>query len=125
MTADGRLYIPARVLVASVFMVLGGERLLIGTGLLESAESFSAGVLIISALELLAGVLVAIGIQVRWIAAAMAILMLIDAVASHPFWSVAGAEAHGQLLHFAKNISIVGGLLLLVTLDRSHRDGTT
>jgi len=121
--ADGYLYIAARILVASIFIVIGGERLLVGAGLLESTDSFSAGVLVISALECLAGILVAIGVQVRWIAAIMAVLLIADAVASHPFWAVPGAELHDQLLHFAKNFAIVGGLLLLIDMEQRRRVG--
>ena len=40
-------------------------------------------------------------------------VLLVDAVLSHPFWTSAGAARGANLLHFAKNLGLVGGLLLL------------
>ena len=40
-------------------------------------------------------------------------ISLADAVLSHPFWTSAGAACGANLLHFAKNLGLVGGLLLL------------
>ena len=37
----------------------------------------------------------------------------LDALLSHPFWSLAEPERSAQLLHFMKNACMVGGLLLL------------
>ncbi|MGB1581567.1 MAG: quinol oxidase [Nevskiales bacterium] len=112
----------ARVLIASVFIVIGGERLLIGFGLLHYGSDFSAVVLIISALEVLAGLLIALGWQLRILSAIMALLMLADAIGSHPFWAVEAAQVHDQLLHFAKNMAIVGAFLLLVGMDSKNPD---
>ncbi|GEM_PF-3323411 len=113
-----------RILIASIFVVIGGERLLIGFGLLESASSFSTGVLVISGLEVLAGILIAAGWQLRWLASIMALLMLVDAIGSHPFWAVEPEQVHGQLLHFAKNMAIVGAFLLLAGMDMKQRKQT-
>jgi len=46
-------------------------------------------------------------------ALAAAALMVVDAVLSHPFWSLAEPDRSAQLLHFMKNACMVGGLLLL------------
>ena len=40
-----------------------------------------------------------------------ALLMLVDAAMSHPFWKLGGAAQSAQLLHFMKNIAIAGGFL--------------
>ena len=47
------------------------------------------------------------------LALAAAALMLVDALLSHPFWSLAEPGRSAQLLHFRKNACMVGGLLLL------------
>ena len=47
--------------------------------------------------------------------------VLADAVMSHPFWTLHGAEGSAQLLHFMKNIGFIGGLLLLA-LTTSRRN---
>jgi putative oxidoreductase len=72
-----------------------------------------AGALAFGAFELVAGLLIVFGWQLRWVALLMAAFLLIDAFLAHPFWRYTGAEQHGQLLHFLKNVSMVGGLLLL------------
>ncbi|MCI0697618.1 DoxX family protein [candidate division KSB1 bacterium] len=112
------IFIAARVLIASVFVGLGLERLLAAVGILgQGGAPTSAGALAFSAFELIAGFLVMIGWQVRWVASLLAVFLLVDAFISHPFWRYAGAEQHGQLLHFLKNMSSIGGLLLLAWLD--------
>ena len=112
------LLVAARILIPSVFVGLGIERLLIGAGVLDGPE-VSAGALVFSALELVAGILVMIGWNLRTVASLLAIFILADAFMAHPFWNHEAAERHGQLLHFLKNCSTLGGLLMLVWFDRS------
>jgi putative oxidoreductase len=110
------LFITARVLIASVFVGLGFERLLVGAGLLAGAP-VSAGAVVFSAFELIAGLAVMLGWKVRWVASLLALFSLVDAFLAHAFWTYPAAERHGQLLHFLKNLSTLGGLVLLAWLD--------
>ena len=48
-----------------------------------------------------------------------------DAFTAHPFWTHPAAEQHSQLLHFLKNMSTLGGLLLLVWMDGKLRPDRT
>ncbi|WP_440221589.1 DoxX family membrane protein [Dokdonella sp. MW10] len=112
----------ARVLIASVFIVLGAERLLGAAGMGPLAgTSLSNGVLLLSLFELIAGTLIVVGWQVRALALVMAAVLLVDAVLAHPFWRFSGASQHAQLLHFFKNLATIGGLLLLAALGRRTR----
>ncbi|MGB3542550.1 DoxX family protein [Rubrivirga sp.] len=106
------LYVVARVLIASVFIGLGAERLLMAAGVI-SGGPVSAGTVVFSAFELVAGLAIAFGWQVTWVSLIMAAFLVVDAFASHPFWAVEAAERHGQVLHFLKNLAAIGGLLLL------------
>ena len=106
----------ARALMASVFVVMGGWRLLEAW----QGATIPNGTLIFSALELLLGLLLLSGWKLRWIAGVAALLMLADALMSHPFWTLQGAERGAQLLHFMKNTGFIGGLLLLA-LTASRR----
>jgi putative oxidoreductase len=99
----------ARALMASVFVVMGGWRLWSAS----QGATIANGTLIFSGLELALGLLVLSGWKLRWTAALAALLMLADAMMSHPFWTLQGAEHSAQLLHFMKNIGFIGGLLLL------------
>lgn len=115
-------YILARLLLSSVFIGLGGARLLAGLGLIDSGGSvYALGALAFSAFELAAGLAIAVGWRVRVLALLMAGFLVIDAVLSHPFWSHQGAELHAQLLHFLKNLAAIGGLLLLSWVEAGGR----
>lgn len=115
-------YILARLLLSSVFIGLGGARLLAGLGLIDAGGSvYTLGALAFSAFELAAGLAIAIGWRVRVLALLMAGFLVIDAVLSHPFWSHQGAELHAQLLHFLKNLAAIGGLLLLSWVEAGGR----
>lgn len=99
----------ARLLMASVFVVMGGWRLLSAW----QGAVIPNGTLVFSVLELVLGLVVASGWKLAWTATLAALVMLADAIGSHPFWSAAGAERGEQLLHFMKNLGFIGGLLLL------------
>ena len=110
------LFIAARILIPSVFVGLGLERLLIGAGV-AAGPPVSAGAIVFSGFELIAGLLVMLGWKVRWVASLLALFILVDAFLAHAFWAYPVAERHGQLLHFLKNLSTLGGLVLLAWLD--------
>ena len=112
------LFVIGRVLIPSVFVGLGLERLLVGAGVLAGGP-ISTGAVVFSAFELIAGLLVMLGWRVRWIASLLALFIIVDSFLAHAFWTYPVPERHGQLLHFLKNLSTLGGLLLLAWLDRS------
>lgn len=116
------LFIAARILIPIVFVGLGLERLLIAGGVL-AGPPVSAGAVAFSVFELVAGLLVMVGWKVRWVAGLLALFVIVDAFLAHAFWTYPAEQRHGQLLHFLKNFSTLGGLLLLVWLDgkRSSR----
>ncbi|HXV84062.1 MAG TPA: DoxX family protein [Candidatus Binatia bacterium] len=119
---DRRFFIIGRILIASVFVGLGLERLLIGASVFAGAP-VSSGAIAFSTFELIAGLLVMLGWKVRWVATLLALFILVDAFLAHAFWSYPAAERHGQLLHFLKNLSTLGGLVLLAWLDASAASG--
>ena len=65
------------------------------------------------ALELGAGLAIVFGIFTRWAALALAVFTLLAAIIFHNFWAVPEAQKVMQMTHFMKNLSMVGGLLLL------------
>jgi len=44
--------------------------------------------------------------------------MVPTTVAGHPFWELEGAERKAQEIHFAKNLGLIGGLVLVLTKAR-------
>ena len=65
-------------------------------------------------LELGAGILLVVGYKARWAALAIAVFTLLAAVLFHNFWTVTGPARMGEFNNFWKNISIVGGMLMVV-----------
>lgn len=108
--------IAARIMLASVFVVMGGLRLL---GAYQGVPT-PGSMLVLSTLELLLGITIALGWKVRWTAFVAMVLVLADALLSHKFWSLTGGARDAQLLHFMKNISLAGGFLLL-SLVSGHK----
>lgn len=64
-----------------------------------------------------AGIALALGILPRLSAAALAASLVPTTVAGHPYWQETDPQkCKGQRIHFLKNLSLIGGLLL-VALD--------
>jgi len=60
------------------------------------------------------GILLIIGWKARWAAAAMLVFTALAALFFHNFWAVPPDQAQNQMIHFMKNISMIGGLLFVV-----------
>tara|TARA_R110000850_G_scaffold213546_3_gene339567 strand:- start:1069 stop:1452 length:384 start_codon:yes stop_codon:yes gene_type:complete len=110
------LILAARICIPSVFIALGIERIMVYLGIITGPE-FSMGTIAFSAFELAVGLMVAFGWKLRFTAGLLAIFIILDAFISHPFWSVSSIEFHAQYLHFSKNLSAFGGLILLIWFD--------
>ena len=66
------------------------------------------------ALEVICGLMVAIGWKTRLAALALAVYTIVVAFFFHDFWTMsAGREQISQMLHALKNLSIFGGLLFV------------
>jgi putative oxidoreductase len=73
-------------------------------------------VMVNGAVQVGAGVVLALGILPRPAAAVLAASLVPTTLAGHRFWEHADAkERTGQTIHFLKNLSILGGLVLAAT----------
>ena len=63
--------------------------------------------------ELGGAIAIALGWKTRWVAAALALFTIVITPVFHKFWGVPPEEAAMQQIHFMKNVSILGGFLLL------------
>jgi putative oxidoreductase len=63
--------------------------------------------------ELGGAIAIAIGWKTRWAAALMALFLIVITPTFHKFWGISPDEAGLQQIHFMKNVSILGGFLLL------------
>lgn len=64
-------------------------------------------------MELVVAAALIVGFWTRPLALLMAVFTLAAAVLVHHYWTMTGDARHGNFIHFYKNISIIGGLLLL------------
>lgn len=108
----------ARVLLMLLFVLFGYQKLIhfggtvtYMTALGTPLPTFAA--LIAVVLEFFAGLAIVIGYYTRPIALILAVYTLATAIIGHPFWSLSGPEQMAAEINFYKNISIIGGLLLL------------
>jgi putative oxidoreductase len=104
----------ARVLIASLFIVFGFEKI---TGYASSVgymEGYGLPGFLLPlaiAVELGGGLAILLGVFSRWAALALAGFCLVTALVFHTAWSGEGGQ--GQFINFMKNLALAGGLLLL------------
>ena len=68
------------------------------------------------AIELGGGILLAIGFKARWAALAIALFLVPVTFIFHPFWGIPADQVMNQTNHFFKNVSIIGGMLMVFAL---------
>ena len=122
-----------RILIALIFVLSGAGKIsgfegtvgyIASKGLPYPALAAIAAIVV----ELGGGIALILGWKARWAAAAMLLFTVSAAVIFHNFWGVPADQAQNQMIHFMKNISMAGGLLMVIvngsgafSLDRSKR----
>jgi putative oxidoreductase len=104
----------ARILIASLFIVFGIEKITGYAGSVGYMEAYGLpGVLLPFAIaaELGGGLAILLGVFSRWAALALAGFCIVTALVFHTAWSGDGGQ--GQFINFMKNLALAGGLLLL------------
>ena len=109
----------ARILLAQIFIVSGIGKIggFAGTaGFMAGAGLPFAPVLLTLTIapELGGGILLVLGWQARWVAAAFFGFTFLTAMIFHPFWNSDPASIFGQMNNFMKNLAIMGGMLYVV-----------
>jgi putative oxidoreductase len=108
----------ARILLVLLFVIFGWKKL-IGFGGTVAYFSHNGvpmpflAALIAVAMELVAGVAIALGLFTRPLALLMALYTLGTALLGHPFWNLAGTARVEAEINFLKNVGLIGGFLLL------------
>ncbi|MBV9355909.1 MAG: DoxX family protein [Chloroflexi bacterium] len=74
--------------------------------------------------QVVAGALLALGVNPRITAATLALSLIPTTIGGHAFWREDDAARKRQSrVHFNKNLAILGGLLLIVVAPRRRRIG--
>lgn len=108
-----------RILIALIFVLSGAGKIpgfegtvgyISSKGLPFPALAAIAAIVV----ELGGGIALILGWKARWAAAAMLLFTVSAAVIFHNFWGVPADQAQNQMIHFMKNISMAGGLLMVI-----------
>jgi len=71
---------------------------------------------LVAAVELIGGLMVLVGLKARWAAVMLIIFTVLTVVTAHHFWDMTGADFANNLTQALKNLSMIGGLLLVVAV---------
>jgi len=106
-----------RGLLSAIFLMsaLGKLGNFQGTADMMAAKGFPIAPLFLAgaiALELGGGLSVLAGFKARWGAVALIVFLIPTTLTFHNFWAYSGKELEGQMIHFMKNLAILGGLVM-------------
>jgi len=122
---QNNLQLIARILLSSIFVfsfiskITGWE----GTIQFMSAKGIPLpSILILGAIATeLAGALALItGYKMKEAGILLALYLVPTTLIFHNFWAVEGQQFQMQILHFLKNVSIIGGLLLITSISTTN-----
>ena len=110
------LLLVGRVLVGLVFVIYGWDHIV---DIPKWAATFPNRGLapwmayVAAPAEVLGGLFLIFGFATRYTVLVLLFFMIVAAFSSHAFWSVPPAQRGNQGAHFWKNITIMGGLVIL------------
>ena len=112
------LLLVARILLVLLFVLFGWEKLTDfgGTSAYMAAEGLplpTLAAVVVIVMEFFVGLAIVLGFWTRPLALLLALYTLGTALIGHHYWTMAGAERMANMINFYKNLSIIGGLLLL------------
>jgi putative oxidoreductase len=108
----------SRILLMILFIIFGWLKLTNFAGTVTAMEGYGTPMPYLAAIvsvvvEFVFGIALIVGLFTRPIAVIFAVYVLGTAIIGHSYWNMTGAEMMGNEINFYKNISIIGGLLLL------------
>ncbi len=71
---------------------------------------------LVAAVEIICGLMVLVGLKARWGALLLTVLTAFTIIFVHHFWDMSGDAFYSNLTQALKNLSIMGGLLLVVAM---------
>src|SRR5271165_4531255 len=112
------LILLARILLMILFVLYGWSKLTgfsgtVGYMAAEGAPLPTLSTVVAILMEFFVGLLLAVGFYTRPLALLLAVYTLGTALIGHHFWTMVDGDRAANAINFYKNISIMGGLLLL------------
>jgi putative oxidoreductase len=111
--------VAGRTLLALMFIISGYGKITAFAGtagfMASKGIPMTEFALVIAILvELGGGLLLIVGWKARWAALAMFLFIIPTTLIFHNFWAADAAQAQNQMIHFMKNVTIMGGMLYVV-----------
>ncbi|MFC3127528.1 DoxX family protein [Pseudoroseomonas globiformis] len=108
----------ARILLIVLFLVFGWSKLIGYSATVAymaqvGAPMPSLAALVALVVEVFVALAIGLGLWVRPLALLMVLYTLGTGLIGHPFWATEGAVRYNDAVNFYKNLSIIGGFLLL------------
>jgi putative oxidoreductase len=115
---NDELILAARLLLATLFLIFGWRKLRDYTGTVNQMGQLGLPAPMLAAaiatfMELPVAFAVAVGAFTRPAALSLVFYTLATALIAHRYWTVTGADRVDSMDSFYKNVSIMGGYLLL------------
>ena len=112
------LALAGRILIAAIFVISGFGKIggfegvagYIGSKGLPMPQVLAALTIV---LELGGGILLILGYKTRWVAILFFLWLIPTTLIFHRFWGVDPKTAQQMQIHFLKNVSIMGAMLML------------
>jgi putative oxidoreductase len=120
MTARHLTALFARIALSAIFLVSGFAKLSDPAGAVgymnhEGIPNADTLVYVAGLAEICGGLALLFGFLTRVGALGLVAFMIITTYFFHDFWNLAGAEQKTQMVQFMKNLSIMGGLLMIAS----------
>jgi putative oxidoreductase len=127
-------YMLGRILLSLIFVVAGIQKLMdvrATTDMLTATKipipdqivpylggipKYEALAYLVAAIEIICGLTVLIGLKARWGALVLIVFTAGTIILVHHFWDMSGEAFTSNLTDALKNLSIIGGLLLVVAV---------
>ena len=128
------VYTVGRIFLSLVFVVAGVQKLMNIGGIakmladnnvpipeqvvpyLQGIPKYEALGYLVAGVEIIGGLMVLVGLKARWGALMLAVFTALTVVFVHHFWDMTGADFANNLTQALKNLSMIGGLLLVVAV---------
>lgn len=111
-----------RIAISAIFLMSGAGKILDfastqehmkGVGLTQATGVLLAGAIV---LELVGGISLVLGLKARFGAFLLLVFIVLASYYFHDFWTLPSTDPNyrNQMIHFLKNVSIMGGLLMVM-----------
>ena len=113
------LLLLARLMLACLYMISGVPKLLSFTGTIDKMASLglifpAITAAIVVLVEIVGALMIVFGFFTRPVSIILCLYTVFASFLGHAFWTMPAELAHGNMIHFYKNICISGGFLALV-----------